>query len=476
MTNNEKQQKKKGTIKEAEAEQDVQDKNSTQVEQPSVEDIQTTEIEVPQDLVIPEQHQPQQSVEQPQDQQAQAKIDAEAEKLAQLLVDDFITELDKAFTKEELDLITVEDQKLATDLLLSGQMSSKEIVQQLYTKYKQPQEQLPSVIQTSNNTIDTKPELNIKYQENPNDKGKNVAGFQMINDKQDNIILWKIAAIVFGFSTFGSIGALSIMKFSAGGSWTILAMVFCAMTMCLVGFIMYLGKKTHAILEFKAMFSRKPLCIFFTDTKRVDWAVMEDEGGIVTHKQYGTFIVNPKSAYIDSKTRNVFLAFNPSIATNAEVETFKLTDAMSKVIKDERQLGRIRYAIANAKYDDATEELVITGANGTTEKLKPFNALRENIDFSHLKSFTNSILPHNINNKVHLEVERNVLNRGKINIMQIILIFCAILGAIILGVLIIKYVLGTGNTGGTSIVNNYVNGTAQVLANKVVPTATVVAQ
>jgi hypothetical protein len=453
MTNNDKTTKKKSTIKETEAEQDVQNKNSTEVEKPVVEQ--------PQDQVTPEQQ----------------NVDADAEKIAQLLVEDFIKELYSVFTQEQIDSISVEDQQLATDMLITGKMSSKQIVEQLHEKYTKPVQQLPPVIQTSTTQQQTKPEIKLKYEENPEDKGKQVAGFQMINDKQDNIILWKIAAIIFGFTTFGSIAALSILKFSAGGSWTILAMVFCAMTMCLVGFIMYLGKKTHAILEFKAMFSRKPLCIFFTDTKRVDWAVMEDEGGIVTHKSYGTFIVNPKSAYIDSKTRNVFLAFNPSIATNAEIETFKLTDAMSKVIKDERELGRIRYAIANATYDDSTEELVINSTNGTSEKLKPFKALRENIDFSHLKSFTNSILPHNINNKVHLEVERNVLNKGKVNIMQIILIFCAIFGAIVLGVLIIKYVLGTGGGGGSStVVNNYVNGTAQMLANKVVPTATVVAQ
>lgn len=409
------------------------------------------------------------------EQQSQTKPEMSQEdmnKLAEALLDNFLAVLKTKFTDDEIKNLNDEDMKLATDALFSGQVTPEHIVSELDKAYHKQPEPLPSVIKT-----DSKPEIvkgevvKMNYKEDPNDKGKHVAGFSMTSEAKDNKYLWVIATFVFGIASVGMLGAMVILNFGTDISWMVAALTFFGISMTLMGFIFYLGKKTHAILEFKAMFSRKPLCMFFTDTKRVDWAVMEDEGGIVTHKKYGTFLVNDKSAYIDSKTRNVFLAFNPSIATNANIETFKLTDAMSKVIKDERELGRIRYHIANSTYNDETESLVIKTDKGS-ESLKPFQALRENIDFSHLKNFSNSLLPHNIGNKVQLEVQRNILARQSINIVQIILVFAGVLGAIIMGYLIVRYFNGAPAGASMTTINNFVNGTASHL----IPTAGAVTQ
>ena len=53
-----------------------------------------------------------------------------------------------------------------------------------------------------------------------------------------------------------------------------------------------------------------------------------------------------------------------------------------------------------------------------------------------------ALIPHNINAKIEKVIASRIKNYGKVNAPQIILIFVAILGAILMGYLIIKLTIG----------------------------------
>ncbi len=158
---------------------------------------------------------------------------------------------------------------------------------------------------------------------------------------------------------------------------------------------------------------------------------------------YGAFIINEKGAYIDRKTKNVFLAFNPSIATNASLESFKVTDTLNSVLKDEKQLGQIRHALMSGVMDG---DDVVFEYNGKQEKLSSFDRLRENVDFSHLKSLLNTLIPHALNSKIEMTIQQRIGNAGKINYAQIILIIVAVIGSVTIAIMLLKMYGGTGST------------------------------
>jgi len=265
-----------------------------------------------------------------------------------------------------------------------------------------------------------------------------------IKAKKDFDIIWKITTGVFGFSTVGLLGGMFMFNGSMvwiGGTFT-----FFILFLLMFGFIMYLGKKTHAMLEFKAMVTGKPISLFFTDHKRIDWKVIEPEGNILVDEQYGAFLVNEKGAYVDQKTKNVFLAFNPAIGSNAAVECFKITDVLSKVLRDEKYLAEIREALLHGEL--AGEDIVFQ-INGKEERLKRFDKLKENVDFSHLKSILNTLIPHAINSKIEMTVQQRMGGASKINTAQIILVALSIIMA---GGFVIMMLNMYGGGGGTTTI------------------------
>jgi hypothetical protein len=194
------------------------------------------------------------------------------------------------------------------------------------------------------------------------------------------------------------------------------------------------------------MMSGKPISLFFTDHKRVDWKVIEPEGNILVDEQYGAFLVNEKGAYIDKKTKNVFLAFNPAIGSNASVEAFKISDALSKVLRDEKYLGEIREALMHGELDG---DDIVFQVNGREERLQRFDKLKENVDFSHLKSLLNTLIPHAINSKIEMSIQQRIGNASKINTTQLVLIIISIIGAAAFAIMMLNMY---GGGGGTTVV------------------------
>ncbi len=264
----------------------------------------------------------------------------------------------------------------------------------------------------------------------------------MLKPKMDLDFIWKPLTGVFGVTLFLSLFIFAFLKPNL--AWMGIAFLMFILFLVLLIFLIYLGKKTHAILEFKSLKSGKPLCLFFTDHKRVDWKVIEPEAGVVHDSKYGSFLVNQKGTYIDEKTKNLLIPFNPNIGTSAPLEAFKLTDALAKVLNDEKKLAELRFALANGEFRNG--EVTITDDKGKKEILKPFEAIRESIDFSHLKSLLNTLQPHNINAKIEMQVAQRIGGIGKVNIVQIVLIIVAIIGATALAYVLISTVGGGGET------------------------------
>ena len=279
---------------------------------------------------------------------------------------------------------------------------------------------------------------------------------KLLNPEEFGFI-WKILSGLFIFSTVILLGLFVILR-QTDLLWIGATFTFVLLFIIVLFFLVYLGKKTHAIMEFKANMSGKPISLFFTDHKRLDWKVVEPEGNMLIDKSYGAFIINEKGAYIDKKTKNVFLAFNPSAATNASVECFKLSDALNKVLKDEKQLAEIRKALIDGQIEG---DDIIFYHNGQKEKLSGFGKLRENVDFSHLKSLLNTLIPHAINSKIEMTIQQRMSGFGKVNWVQIALIFLSVIGAVTLAIIMLN-MYGGGGGGTTTIVQ-------QVAANVTAP-------
>jgi len=187
-------------------------------------------------------------------------------------------------------------------------------------------------------------------------------------------------------------------------------------------FIIIISKKTHAIIELKGWMKGKPIALFFQENRYCEWRPVVVEAGIIQDKDFGAYIVNDKATYIDKKTKNILLPFDASIGSSVNVHAAKLMDDLQYVVKDEEEMKKLRYAIANGMID---EDQAVIG-------------LRTTVEFGALKNFATALIPHNINAKIEKVIASRLKNLGQVNVPQIAMLFAAIFGAILLGALVIK--------------------------------------
>ena len=204
--------------------------------------------------------------------------------------------------------------------------------------------------------------------------------------------------------------------------WIGLALTFMLLFGGLLVLLIFLAKKTHAIIEFKAFMKGRPIALFFQENRYVDWRPVEVEAGIVQDKDYGAFIINERASYVDRKTKNLLLPFATSVSTGINVHAAKLADDFRYVVQDQGQLAKLRHAIANNEIEDGDS----------------INAIRTTVDFSAIKHMLNAIIPHNINAKIEKTIAARLKNYGQVNVPQIAMLFAAIFGAILLGALVIR--------------------------------------
>lgn len=206
--------------------------------------------------------------------------------------------------------------------------------------------------------------------------------------------------------------------------WMGLSFLFLILFILLFILLIVISKKTHGIVEFKAWMKGVPICLFFQDSGYVEWRPVKPEAGILTDKDYGAYIINERGTYIDKRTKNIIIPFDSSLATSVNIKASKLVDDLKYVLKDERELILLRNAVARNEVDE-------------NETLK---TLKTSIQISSIKSMMTAMIPHNINAKIEKIIASRMKGFGKVDGMQVLLIFAGVLGAIIMGYILLKTV------------------------------------
>lgn len=196
--------------------------------------------------------------------------------------------------------------------------------------------------------------------------------------------------------------------------------------------LIVLGRKTHAMVELKAWMKGRPIALFFQENRYCEWKVVSPEAGIIQDKIYGAYIINERATYVDKKTKIVLIPFDAAFAGSVNVHAAKLADDLQYIVKDEEEMKKLRWAIANNLIDDS----------------KTIDALKTSIHFGAIKNMVNAMIPHNINAKIEMVLSQRLQNYGKVNTAQVILLFAAIFGAICLGALVIYLTFGNKKSGG----------------------------
>lgn len=208
-------------------------------------------------------------------------------------------------------------------------------------------------------------------------------------------------------------------------TWMGATFLFLILFILMFIFVIYAAKKTHMVPELKAGFRGKPIALFFRDDRNVEWRAIEPEAGIIIDKDYGAFIINERGSYVDKKTKASIIPFDASIAMSVNVHAAKLLDDLQNITSDEEELKKLRKAIAENSFDPNAS----------------LDVLKTSINFSAIRNMMTALVPHNINAKIEKTIALRMKGFGNPNIMNIIFIFAAMLGAIIIGALIVRYTL-----------------------------------
>jgi len=204
--------------------------------------------------------------------------------------------------------------------------------------------------------------------------------------------------------------------------WIGLGLTFMTLFFILFIFLIVLAKKTHTIVEFKAWIQGKPIALFFQENRYCEWRPVNPEAGIIQDDDYGSYIINERATYIDKRTKNILIPFDATFGASINVHAAKLADDLQYVMQDEEEMKKLRWAISNNMIDDS----------------ETISALKTSINFGAIKSMMTALIPHNINAKIEKVIASRLKGYGKVNITQVILLFVAIFGALLLGGLVIK--------------------------------------
>lgn len=206
--------------------------------------------------------------------------------------------------------------------------------------------------------------------------------------------------------------------------WIALTFLFLILFILLLIFVIVLAKKTHAVVEFKSWIKGWPIALFFQENRYCDWKPVQPEAGILVDKDYGAFIINERATYVDKRTKSVLIPFDASFGASLNVHAAKLADDLQYIMKDEEEMKKLRWAIGRNLIDDN----------------ESIDALKTSIQFGAIKTMMTALIPHNINAKIEKVIASRMKSYGNINVPQVALLFAAVLGAMLMGYLIIRLV------------------------------------
>ena len=206
---------------------------------------------------------------------------------------------------------------------------------------------------------------------------------------------------------------------------TIVLGLWCFFTLFMM---IMMAKRTNGFRELRASLSGKRICYFFDDTRTFEMRIHHPSSGIINDEDYGDYVVNEKGSYVDKRTRNIVLPFSSNIAIGAEVKHFQAADQLANILGDEKELQKISIAMANGELKD-----------------ERFDALKTSINFNSLKSFSNTMLPHNIAAKINLEIAKRVKSYGQLNTKHLLWFVIIGLGLIAAFALVAYMIMGNKN-------------------------------
>lgn len=190
-----------------------------------------------------------------------------------------------------------------------------------------------------------------------------------------------------------------------------------------------MAKRTNGFRELRASLGGKRVCWFYDDTRTAEMKVCAPSAGIIHDDDYGDFLINEKGTYVDKRTRNIIIPFSTQLAMGGEVKHFQAADQLAFVLGDEKELQKVAMALANGELTD-----------------ERFDALRTSVNFSALKSFSNTMLPHNISAKINLEIAKRVKSYGQVNTKQLMWFVIIGIGLILLAGLVAYMIMGKKDT------------------------------
>ena len=236
----------------------------------------------------------------------------------------------------------------------------------------------------------------------------------------------------------GYTGTMAPIVGAALKPWFFATVFFVILAIILLVVIILVGNKTNGFKELKASMSGKRICLFFDDTRNVEMKTLSPSAGTVFDETYGTFVVHEEGAYVDKKTRNIYMCFNTNQAMGASVKHFNAAHKLTYILGDQKRLQTLNLAMANGEFVDID-----------------FDCLKTNINFSTLKSFSNTMLPHNISAKINMEIAERMKSYGSGgNASQIMWFFLVGLALVGLMALVLYLTLGGKSGGGTTIIQS----------------------
>lgn len=205
--------------------------------------------------------------------------------------------------------------------------------------------------------------------------------------------------------------------------WLVMAGIQIILFMIIMIFIIVIGKKTHALIEFKAAFKGTPIAQFFHGNKYCEWKNTKPDSGLIEDDDNGTFSVD--NTYVDKQTKIVYIPFLADYGVSLNVKSVKLADDLQYIFKEQVLRRRLKQAVKE----------------GRIKETDGINTLRTSIDFSAIKNFVPPILPHNTKSKIMQTIYLRTEAMGGAQFQNIMLLIVAALGAMALGGIIMKAVL-----------------------------------
>lgn len=221
----------------------------------------------------------------------------------------------------------------------------------------------------------------------------------------------------------------------AAKPWFWATVILTLLTFFFLFMTILMAKRTNGFRELRASLGGKRVCWFFDDTRTAEMRILEPSAGIVRDDVYGDYIINEKGTYVDKRTRNIVIPFSSSLAIGAEVKHFQAADQLSQILGDEKELQKVALALANGDLKDTR-----------------FDALRMSVNFGSLKSFSNTMLPHNISAKINLEIAKRVKSYGQVNTKQLMWFVLIGMGLLAVMALILYMIMGDKGGGTTTII------------------------